>query len=353
MKKGLFVISVMAIVMMVIIQSCKKEDHIIQTNDNETTSNNFINKKVPKNKEAESEIREFVHRMNIVRENPNYEESKGWNYSKESTIWHIESAINYVYSYKLKYAGKEEHSDMYNVDSTFTTIKVSADGKEYNIIEIQQSYDAFVSKLTAQYTNTQGENKFFVVSDILDRSEGNSTLKLKQFSVIGIANQVSPSSGWIWGLNIGDCSHNNTGIDAADVIENRLSWYRAILTSPNGYYYYDNIDVLSLGTDGYIIPLAVGISHSDNQSSFMDFKIFMNPYSAGDVCIPSTEINWYTNNILSIEGTYEPIGKHIVFTDVIDVRYKPYGSNIVKFNLHKLQPHYGILKFRANIDPID
>jgi len=352
MKKGLFAISIMAIVVMVIIQSCKKEDHTMQSNNNETSRTKLMNNGGGEDG-RESKIREFVHRMNIVRENPNYEESKGWNYSKESTIWYIESAINYVYSYKLKYAGKEEHSDMYNVDSTFATVKVSTDGKNYNIVEIQQSYDAFVSKLTAQYANTQGENKFFVVSDIQDRSEGNSTLKLKQFSVIGIANRVLPISGWIWGLNMGDCSHNNTGIDAADVIETKLSSHRSIPTSPNGYYYYDNIDILSLGKYGYIIPLAVGIPHSDNQSSFMDFKLFMNPYSAGDVCISSSEINWYTNNILSIESTYEPIGKHIVFDDVIDEVYTPLYGTTPTHNRHKLQPHYGILKFRANIDPID
>jgi len=349
MKKGIFAISIMAIVMMVTVQSCKKEDHTMQSNNNETSTSKLMNSGGGDG--TELEIREFVHRMNIVRENPNYEEAKGWNYSKESTIWYIESAINYVYSYKLKYAGNEEHSDMYNVDSAFTTIEVNTNSEDYNIVEIQQSYDIFVSKLTVQYANAQGDNKFFVVSDILDRSEGNSTLKLKQFSVIGIANQVLPNSGWIWGLNMGDCSHNNTGIDAADIIENRLSWSHTIPTSPNGYYYYDNIDILSLGTDGCIIPLAVGIPHSSNQSSFLDFKIFMNPYSAGDVCIPSIEIDWYKNNILSIESTYAPTGKSIVFDDVIDERTQQ--GNGFKFNRHKLQPHYGILKFRANTDPID
>jgi len=154
---------------------------------------------------TEALIMDFIQKMDLVRENPEYEGSEDWNYSKDSAIWYVEAALNYKYSYVWQYSGSKDHSDLYSIDSSYTSVDANNEGY-FNIVELQSSYDALSNSLESQYSVVEAESKFFVLSDIMDLGIGNGSLGLLQYSVIGKANQATINGDWKWGLKFGDCS---------------------------------------------------------------------------------------------------------------------------------------------------
>jgi len=328
--------------MMVAIQSCKK-DEVIASNVEDNTSIKMV-----QNGEedlTETKILRFFERMSLVKENPNCQGSDNWNYSNDSTVWYIEAALNYKYAYKWQYEGNEEHTDLYGVDSSFTTI-LSNSSEIYNIVEIQKSYDELASKLELQYNNAEADSKFFVFSDILDKGKSGNALSIMQYSVIGKANQVMPQSGWIWGNGLGDCAGNNFGMDATNIIENRLLAYRYGITSPTGYYGFVNIanNITISPTD---VPIPSGVN---NPTSFEDYYLFSFYNDNGNPCLSYSDINWYASNIVNIEQDNKPTGNEIVFTEV-QSDFTVYGSSSAV--RHIIEPYYGEVHFYAYTTPID
>ena len=228
MKQKLSIIMILLAIIFVS-QACKKEEAVKQDDKN---NNEVIYGAQGGGDNTEAKIINFFNRMKLVRENPKYPESEKWNYKKDSTIWYIEAALNYKYAFRWQYSGNTEHSDMYNIDSSFVSLNTNSSG-DFNIIALQMSFDAFEASLKSQYESIEDDNKFFVISDILNRGFENNKLKLKQYSVIGKANKSFSSGDWKWGLGLGDCSGNNVGLDAADIIENKLSSNRVYLYDPN------------------------------------------------------------------------------------------------------------------------
>ena len=347
-----FTILLVFIALIVTVQSCKKDKVTPQKEE----SNEVL--KMTRNTEmgeTEANIVKFFKKMNIVRENPNYEEAKQWNYTKEKAIWYIEAALNYKYAYKWQYKGKEEHSDLYDIDSSFTSIAVNTSDEDYNIVQLQTSYDKLAKDLESQYMKTESESKFFVLSDIILKSSNNNSLNIMQYSVIGKADQLIPQSGWKWGNGLGDCAGNNVGMDATDVIENKLSSSRTHLQSPTGYWGFVNIGSIQNERNGWIYPQDVPlINGQQNPTPYDNYQLFSTfvPSGSGSlpICISNNNINWYVNNTLSIENQFCPVNKQIVYSDVkADGVYPNQGSLLI----HKLKPSYGTLHFYVYTIPID
>ena len=350
MRKKFTILLLAFIALIVTVQSCKKDKVTPQKEE----SNEVLKmKRSAEMGKTEANIVEFFKRMNIVRENPNNEEAKRWNYTKEKVIWYIEAALNYKYAYKWQYMGKEERSDLYNIDSSFTNIAVNTSGEDYNIVQLQTSYAKLAKDLEEQYKKTESDSKFFVLSDIILKSGNNNSLKIMQYSVIGKAGEVVPQSGWKWGNGLGDCAGNNVGMDATDVIENKLSLTRHTINSPTGYWGFVNVGSLQNGNNGTIYPFSFPIPTGvNNPTPFANYLLFYTDVAPNDPapCISNSNLDWYTNNILAIEANNEPYNKRIVYTSV----YGVVGGSVPVYSLiHEIKPYYGELVFYKYIIPID
>lgn len=323
--------------------SCTKEEEIVNNNSNNNGVKEYLAIEIDP---IETKILKFIDRMDLVRENHEYKGSEDWNYSKDSAIWYVEAVLNYKYSYVWQYSGNEEHSDLYSIDSSYTSVDANNEG-DFNIVDLQSSYDALSTSLESQYSGIEAESKFFVLSDIMDLGTGNGSLDLLQYSVIGKANQVFSSTDWKWGLGMGDCSGNNLGKDATDMIERKLSLYRATIQGS----VYINIAHALTPNNGLIYPDDVPLpSGQSNPTPFWNNLIFNYSNQWGNPCLSNSDMNWYKDNILDIENTYRPSGKGIIFTDVESDLTVPSQSSII---IHKLYPIYGEGHVFHYPDPID
>jgi len=296
---------------------------------------------------TEALIMDFIQKMDLVRENPEYEGSEDWNYSKDSAIWYVEAALNYKYSYVWQYSGSKDHSDLYSIDSSYTSVDANNEGY-FNIVELQSSYDALSNSLESQYSVVEAESKFFVLSDIMDLGIGNGSLGLLQYSVIGKANQATINGDWKWGLKFGDCSGNYSGIkDATDIIEQKLSFNRY---TAQGLVYL-NIGPAQTQNNGWIYPDEVPLpSGQTNPTPFCDFLLFKYTNQWGNPCLTNSDINWYKDNILDIESSYQPSNKVIIFTDVESDLTPSMPYSVI---VHTIYPIYGESHIFHYPDPID
>ena len=324
--------------------SCTKEEDKYNANENQDNKlkDYLYNELDP----IEAKILQFINRMDLVRENPEYPESEQWNYSRDSTVWYLEAVLNYQYSYIWQYSGYDDLSVLYNMDSSFTTVNSNDEG-DFNIVELQQCFDALSNSLQSQYLNVEAESKFFVLSDIVDQGIENENLALMQYSIIGKANQEISSTDWRWGLGMGDCSGNNLGIDATDIIEYKLSLYRY---TAQGLVYL-NIGPAQTLNNGDIIPNDVPLPSSQgNPTQFWDYLLFNYTDQYGHPCLSNADINWYRDNILMIEGTYTPAEKDIIFTDV---KWDLTSSIPYSQIRHIIYPLYGEAHIFQYPEPID
>ncbi len=334
----------------VFISSCKKEG----TYSKETPSINNNSLMRAGDDIVENKIVKFFLRMKYVRENPNNVECKEWNYTTDSTVWYIEAALNYKYAYKWQYEGEEIHSDLYNIDSSFLVINSNNSDGVFNIVKLQQTFDIFALELEKLYQNTNADSKFFVLNDIMVKGLTSSNdLKLMQFMVIGKANQILPQNGWIWGLNMGDCSGGNQGIDATDIIMNKLSQQRSQLQRPTGHWGFVSVDPILNGQNGWIYPFDVPIANGvTNPTPFANYLLFYTDKGANDPhpCISNSNLDWYVNNILSIEALNKPLNEEISYTEITST----VSSSMQTYGLiHEIRPRYGELVFYKYIIPID
>ncbi len=101
MKKKFFTITMIIVSFLIAIQSCKKDEAIIKTKKNPIKSQIML--RTTADSLLQVKIFNFIDRMNLVRDDPEYEGSEDWNYSLDSTVWYIEASLNYVSTYYYRY----------------------------------------------------------------------------------------------------------------------------------------------------------------------------------------------------------------------------------------------------------
>ena len=126
-------------------QSCKKDVNksITQNVANNSQNNLKISRE---DTIIQTLILNFMDRMDLVREDPDYDGAENWNYSEDSTIWYIEAALNFYFSYYCRYFNDEASFYSAIVDSSSTSIEDNGEG-EYNIVQIQETWDYFTDNL--------------------------------------------------------------------------------------------------------------------------------------------------------------------------------------------------------------
>ncbi len=325
MKKLIF--SLMVLIPLIYIMSCSKSEEL------EINSQEGVRMYLSVDP-TEALIMDFIQKMDLVRENSEYEGSEDWNYSVDSTVWYLEAALNYKYAYIWQYEGDESHSDLYDLNMTSTQIEEAAT-ETFNIVQIQEAYDFLADELESQYENITADNKFFIVCDIINESYESGQLNIEQHSVLGKANQEFSDLGWKWGIDLGDCDGNHQGMDATDIIEKKLSAYRYIAPG----LVYLNVGGAQTQNAGWIYPLDVPLQYGQtNPTQFWDFLLFKYTDQWGNPCLSNSDINWYVNNILQIEQIYLPSNKTIIFTDLESEMTTSLNPDII---WHKMYPIYG------------
>jgi hypothetical protein len=255
---------------------------------------------------VEANILKFIDRMDLVRENPEYEGSERWNYSGDSAVWYLEAVLNYKLSKTFNLISENEYYYSGDIDTTNVEImNFSEEGN--NIIDLQDAYDYSYEYFETIFENFD-ENSFFRFADLVP-------VDGIQFNIVYlIANKIMAYSigDWYWGWALGQCSGGNQGTDAADVIEmysNAPLPPYAVASSP--YSYYTNIS-----TSQMIMPWDVPTSQNPYGSSmlFHDYQeITLNHH-----CLNTPELGTFLSYMSSIASAYQPTSKVLLNYEVQD-----------------------------------
>ncbi len=329
--KRIYTLAIAFIIIAIAIQSCKKDDTEI-TNKQESITNKTM---MRTGDNTEAKVLSFIEKMDIVRQDPNYNGSEEWNYSSDSAVWYIEAALNYKYAGEWRYKGPEEHSDIFSIDSSNTQLNQNSIGGLFNIVNIQISYDYFSTQLLNQIENIEAEVKYFVVADIINGGISNSTLDLKTMSIVGLRIDAMPINGWYWGFDMGKCDGTQMPNDATDVFE-WLNSLTAVSSSPAGFSsYYTDVNIEQ------IEPPNVPLPNSSNPFGFLDYELFV---GADNTCMNSNMLNYYYNYFSTFDTRFTPSGYNHIFDDI------DWGVVLGKAGTgyHYVKLYYGNIHYTSN-----
>jgi len=164
--------------------SCKKEEDKAVTNQNNDKGVREFLSVDP----TEAKIQKFITRMDLVREDPNYPGNDEWNYSEDSTVWYLEAAFNYTYSYPT------EIHELTVIDSVEFFITLD-NNMESNINELTTTFDNLVDSTSAFYNTIEEDDKFLLFENVDKISVNNGILSIKVFIVIAY-NGILPNGDW-------------------------------------------------------------------------------------------------------------------------------------------------------------
>ena len=177
-------IAIAFIIMAMAIQSCTKDDTEILTKQNNTNNKSTMRE----GDNTEAKVLKFIDRMDIVREDPNYNGSEDWNYSKDSAVWYIEAALNYSHSHPLWFY------EMKTIDSSYSSIDEGSNG--FNIIALQTSFDVVINNLNIQFESIENEHKALLYVDVYGVEDANNDLGIKTKIYWGNGNSELPDGEW-------------------------------------------------------------------------------------------------------------------------------------------------------------
>jgi len=307
MKKKFLTITLIIVAFIIAIQSCKKdEDKIILQSNNNNNNNSQISFRTTADSLTQVKIFNFIERMILVREDPEYEGSEDWNYSLDSTIWYVEAALNYVLTYNYRYYSEEEEAFSSIVDSTNTEIENTGD--EYNIVEIQETYDYFLDYLEDYYDEIDDDDKFFHLIDIIGIEDDDINARF----AFGVIQTAYPFGNWYWGWALGRCPVGYQGLDAADVLSSYANAsYPSYSSITAQFSYYCNVSTSIL-----IYPGNVSVSaHAyGDKMLFEDYQeVTLNHH-----CLDATEMGVFLDFLPDIATIYQPSGVGPLHYDVKD-----------------------------------
>ncbi|OYT11687.1 MAG: hypothetical protein B6I18_03245 [Bacteroidetes bacterium 4572_112] len=145
---------------------------------------------------TEDKIIRFIALMDMVREDSVCQDAVNWNYSKDSTVWYIEAAINYKYAFPNRERGH------LLCDSALVDVDLNGDGNT-NIIAIKTAFDVTRVLLTAKFNSIESEHKFFVLADYKMLSIVDNKISMMFYYYFSKGNNVSlPDGDWAVGGGI-------------------------------------------------------------------------------------------------------------------------------------------------------
>ncbi len=254
-------------------------------------------------------IHDFVERIDLVREDSEYEGSENWDYSIDSTLWYIEAALNYTYAFP-----HEERAglllDTLEIDMNLTS------GDDVNILEILDAYDYAIDELTDYFEAIEEDEKFFISIDFTTVEDDGGNIDLVGYFYFGFSKIILPNGDWkVTGGQFGQGGICNTSTylnyDATDKLQQEL--FNANSIHQLNVFFTNISTQVECEQYGVIdqsftySPAEISVLYHEYQwigSNFMD-------------CLPLSYMNTYENNIIpSINNINNDFNKNVFVEDV-------------------------------------
>jgi len=339
MRKSIYIISILAAGLLLMVYSCSKEEA--------QTAKSHENTLNPYEIKVHNAIKGFIATMEIHRENPHYK--SGQIVSPDSALWLLEATINYSHAFPNEYYIEHEIEDLTLV------IPKTSDGM-IDMAVLTQKYDQMKSDITTVYYGSSFEDKGLVLVDLEEDSQTETELTLTVQIVTG-ERGIDPGPGtpgingpfevgddWWYGEEAGKCDENGAeGSDAAEQLQNEIA---NEIQDPGGNYFFINItEYIVEGGDPLIRR------PNDPEDNHLDYYLY---YANSDIglsadtsCIEWPEMNLYYNFLKFLMFSYLPendpelYGKSIV--EVLDIKgYSTIDSYFIVHQKHKLTSKFGV-----------
>lgn len=318
--------------------TCQKDKDMTNSTNNEIefmSSGNTV----------EADILNFIERIDLVRENPEYEGSDEWNYSFEESIYYTEAALNYRFAYP-----HEQRSKLL-FDSINFNIETS--GSDLNIIVLKDLFDNTLDSLENVYLNINAETKGFAALNT-EYKYTDGVLKVSMYHYFFTKNDLPEGENWYWGNELGTCSGSYIGYDAADKI--MQSVYNANIDVhshpifPTYYSFIDGWNYSDFHTGNYS-PQTAGVH-------FYEEREYYNPSNVTwPDCIYFHSMDLFTKNaVSSIDNIHNQFpSKKLFIEDIRDFEipesYNPSTNKYKRIKTHDYNAMIATPNIRYHTSP--
>ncbi|MFU8844700.1 MAG: hypothetical protein ACNA7V_12935 [Bacteroidales bacterium] len=222
MKKSIYIISILAAGLLLMVYSCSKEE--VQT------AKSHENDLTPYEIQVHNAIKGFINTIEMHRDNPHYK--SGQVVSPDSALWLLEATINYSHAFPNEFYTAHEIEDLTLV------IPKTADGM-IDMADLTQKYDEMKSDITTVYYGSSFDNKGLVLVDLEEDSQTETELNLRVQVVTGdggsdsdpgtpgINGPFGVGDEWWYGETLGGCNPHTGETDAAEQLFIAMNSYIA------------------------------------------------------------------------------------------------------------------------------
>jgi hypothetical protein len=346
MKKSIYIISILAAGLLLMVYSCSKEE--VQT------AKSHENDLTPYEIQVHNAIKGFKSTMEMHRENPHYK--SGQVVSPDSALWLLEATINFSHAFPNEFYTEHEIEDLTLV------IPKTSDGM-IDMAVLTQKYDEMKSDITTVYYGSSFNDKGLVLVDLEEDSQTETELILSIQTVTG-ERGVDPGPGtpgvngpfgvgddWWYGENAGKCDEALQ--DAFDAAQRLFYEASNTIPDPSGNY-------------GFVSPFEVEISGDNDefiypydlqpQDNHLDRYLFYATTEYGicgddTLCLEYPEMNIYFQRLKYLMYHYFLDNPNMLDYDIICItefdddsyQYDANGTLYTKYF------HKGKLKFGKKI----
>jgi len=293
MKKSIYIISILAAGLLLMVYSCSKEEVAIEKN-----SRKF---EITDAKESYNRIISFRNVVSDYRENPMYKSTELIDI--DEMLWNLNATVNYEYSFvDDPYRHFFNQNVYYNIAVQEENMVILGDVLQ---VYLDQEDDLAEALSLAPFTNKAIQFVFIRIDSI-----ENQTVYLN--SKISVGEKGTDGTGpfgadddWKYGKNLGDCYGNYLlDRDAADEIRDMVEYRRPIYIKDEGLaVFYVNPTLIILNKDDIDYNPLMDLTNGQGYDNIRDYRIFYvhpdhNNPPGGSItqfdCIEDYDMNFYT-----------------------------------------------------------
>jgi hypothetical protein len=321
MKKSIYIISILAAGLLLMVYSCSKEE--VQT------AKSHENDLTPYEIQVHNAIKGFKSTMEMHRENPHYK--SGQVVSPDSALWLLEATINFSHAFPNEFYTEHEIEDLTLV------IPKTVDGM-IDMAVLTQKYDEMKSDITTVYYGSSFTDKGLVLVDLEEDSQTETELNLRVQVVTGdggsdsdpgtpgINGPFEEGDDWWYGENVGLCTDPYTIL--SDAAKKLFAEGLNLVPDPGGNYFFTNLFTFDIqGGDEYFRR------PNDPLNNYLDYYLYYS-IDGFEPLIPFNEqqmlcLEWPEMNL------YYSFLKQLMFT-IIPNQYLPEAHNRIGFSISSI-----------------
>jgi hypothetical protein len=328
-----------------VLLSCEKGSFPSQENENRDSHLAGLNNptstqlKSGQDTSTQTQIMDFMTKMQLVHEDPDYEGNELWNYGADSAIWYLEASLNMYFRYYYRYCSPNDRKYKSYIDSLKTDIAPGDEG--YHIMELYEKFALVSDSIVALYTGIEEEDKFFLLVDISEIENDSIVAYFVCASPYDVPQSLDP---YFWGFDRGKCAGGDIGRDAADNIADIANEpYPPYPSTTSSCHYFEQV------SETYWISPASA-----------DGNLWEYDYSGTllvDPCIDGSEQYDYAGYLSDLADDFHPGGSvspiHYYIMDIMAIKNGGPPNYINDYSFyHNGKVVYGITKYCTKPPPI-